>query len=267
MPTRVISLEDDRFGTAATVRYIAAAVPEATLTIYPSGGHIWLGYDAEVAAVIEAFVGCARHQIPSRGVPMKHYTTVLAAAGLLLARSVPGLSQGAAESAAVQRADAAMTALQQQLSARLLAEMSTGGPSAAVKVCRDEAQAITAKVAAEQGMEIGRTSHRLRNPANAARPWVAKLLPSYAGRKADEVGPQIVDLGERVGVVKPLPTQPLCLGCHGERSAMAPEVGEMIASAYPQDEATGFTAGEVRGLIWAEVPRESRGAREAPRTE
>lgn len=158
-------------------------------------------------------------------------------------------------SAAAQRGEAAMTALQRQLSARLMEELGRGGPEAAVKVCRDEAQQLTERVVAEQGIELGRTSHRLRNPANAPRPWVAKLLPAYAGRKADEVEPTVVDLGDRVGVVKPLPLQQLCLTCHGDRSAMAPEVRAMIERAYPEDEATGFALGEVRGLVWAEVPR------------
>jgi pimeloyl-ACP methyl ester carboxylesterase len=43
VPTLVISVEDDRFGTAATARDIAAAVPGARLVIYPTGGHVWVG--------------------------------------------------------------------------------------------------------------------------------------------------------------------------------------------------------------------------------
>lgn len=57
VPTLVISVEDDRFGTAATARDIATAVPDARLRIYPSGGHIWLGHDEDVAEEIEQFVG------------------------------------------------------------------------------------------------------------------------------------------------------------------------------------------------------------------
>lgn len=194
--------------------------------------------------------------------PLRVMGAVAALVAMPMAAAEPaGALPDPATVAAAQRAEAAMSALQRQLSARLLAEMGKGGPAAAVRVCRDEARAITDAVSAEQGIEIGRTSHRLRNPANAPRPWVAKLLPSYAGRQAAEVGPQTVDLGDRVGVVKPLPTQPLCLGCHGERSAIAPQVREMIASAYPADEATGFAVGEVRGLIWAEVPRGTPGAK------
>jgi pimeloyl-ACP methyl ester carboxylesterase len=55
-PTLVISAEDDRFGTAATARDIAAAVPRARLVVYPSGGHIWLGHHDEVADEVARFV-------------------------------------------------------------------------------------------------------------------------------------------------------------------------------------------------------------------
>jgi 2-hydroxy-6-oxonona-2,4-dienedioate hydrolase len=49
-------VEDDRFGTAATARDIAAAVPCAKLVIYPQGGHIWVGHDRELWTEVEAFV-------------------------------------------------------------------------------------------------------------------------------------------------------------------------------------------------------------------
>ncbi len=56
VPTLVISVEDDRFGTAATSRDIAASVPQARLVTYPSGGHIWLGHDDAVADEVAQFV-------------------------------------------------------------------------------------------------------------------------------------------------------------------------------------------------------------------
>lgn len=39
-PTLAVSLEDDRFGTAAAARHIAATVPGADLLMLPSGGHV-----------------------------------------------------------------------------------------------------------------------------------------------------------------------------------------------------------------------------------
>jgi pimeloyl-ACP methyl ester carboxylesterase len=55
-PTFAISVEDDRFGTARAARHIAASVPGARITIFPTGGHIWLGHDAELFDQVDAFL-------------------------------------------------------------------------------------------------------------------------------------------------------------------------------------------------------------------
>lgn len=56
VPTIILSCEDDLFGTAATARLMAERIPDADLTIYPSGGHIWLGRDDAIAAAVAAFI-------------------------------------------------------------------------------------------------------------------------------------------------------------------------------------------------------------------
>lgn len=43
VPTLIISVEDDLFGTAATARHLAATIPGAKLVLLKKGGHIWLG--------------------------------------------------------------------------------------------------------------------------------------------------------------------------------------------------------------------------------
>ncbi|WP_431297878.1 alpha/beta fold hydrolase [Tabrizicola sp. BL-A-41-H6] len=55
-PTLILSCEDDLFGTAATARLLAERIPGAELTIFPTGGHIWLGHDDDVADRIAEFV-------------------------------------------------------------------------------------------------------------------------------------------------------------------------------------------------------------------
>jgi len=57
VPTLILSCEDDLFGTAKTARLLADRIPGAELTIFPTGGHIWLGHDAEVADTISDFIG------------------------------------------------------------------------------------------------------------------------------------------------------------------------------------------------------------------
>ena len=55
-PTLAISLEDDFYLTADAARHIADTVPDARLIVYPQGGHVWVGRDAEMSAAIDAFL-------------------------------------------------------------------------------------------------------------------------------------------------------------------------------------------------------------------
>lgn len=55
VPTLLLSCEDDLFGTAETARRLSRRIPQAELTIWPDGGHIWLGHDTDVARKIAAF--------------------------------------------------------------------------------------------------------------------------------------------------------------------------------------------------------------------
>ena len=156
---------------------------------------------------------------------------------------------------ALARAEQGMNALQAGLLARLREQMTSGGPASAVSVCRDEAQAITARIAREQGIAMGRTSHALRNTANGAPAWASALVRDSAGSKAAAQGIRVFDLGDRVGVVRPIGLADMCASCHGAPSAMAPAIRDVIASAYPRDAAVGFVAGDLRGWMWAEVKK------------
>lgn len=59
-PTLVASLEDDFYRTIAPARAIAAAIPGARLLTYATGGHAFIGREADIFAEVEAFIG--RHQ-------------------------------------------------------------------------------------------------------------------------------------------------------------------------------------------------------------
>ncbi|WP_193743281.1 alpha/beta hydrolase [Sandarakinorhabdus sp. AAP62] len=56
VPTLAISMEDDRFETAAAARHIAASVQRAELIIYPTGGHIWIGRQDALFAAVDDFL-------------------------------------------------------------------------------------------------------------------------------------------------------------------------------------------------------------------
>lgn len=157
-----------------------------------------------------------------------------------------------------EKANEAIRVLQSGLVKALTAELEKGGPEGAVFVCRDEAQAITAKVSEETGITVGRTSHLLRNAANAPREWAKSIVEDGAGKKTSDVEAHTVDLGDKVGVLKPINTLGLCTNCHGQAEEIAPEVRNALDETYPTDRAVGFSVGDLRGWMWAEVGKETQ---------
>jgi len=125
------------------------------------------------------------------------------------------------------------------------------GPLNAISVCKDQAPQIAASLSID-GVQMGRTSHRLRNPENSAPEWVDRVLQAYLGEDQDRE-PRLVRLqNDRLGYVEPIATQPLCLACHG--NTLSPDLAVLIREEYPEDEATGFSEGDLRGVFWVEYP-------------
>lgn len=137
-----------------------------------------------------------------------------------------------------------------ELKEALLAGLAEG-PMAAIGACKLEAPRIAAAISID-GVEVGRASHRLRNPGNSPPEWVMPVMREYlADAKARE--PRSMDLpGGKVGYVEPILMQPICLTCHGD--IQDPALGAQIAEEYPEDQATGFELGELRGVFWATFP-------------
>jgi len=156
---------------------------------------------------------------------------------------------------AVARGEAAMEALRNKLFARLNELIVQGGPVSAIQVCRSEAPRIAKEIGEAHRVEIGRTSFRLRNPSNAPRAWAASHVSAAAGKKGGEVEPAVFDLGDRLGLLRPIAVMPMCTRCHGAVDGIDPEVRAELGRLYPQDQATGFAPGDLRGFIWVEVKK------------
>jgi hypothetical protein len=130
-----------------------------------------------------------------------------------------------------------------------------GGPAGAIEACRVEAPGI-ADALSTDGVRMGRSSHKLRNPANVPPDWLAPLMQDWAdtGIRADDTGQlqgAVVELpGDRYGYAEPVFAQPLCLACHGKE--LHPDVAARIGELYPEDQATGFDAGDFRGVFFVE---------------
>lgn len=157
---------------------------------------------------------------------------------------------------ATSAAEAAMDQVQKNLLSALSAKLAEGGPVAAVAACQSIAPSLTASIGAARGVDLGRTSFRLRNPQNAPRPWAAALVQAAAGKKAVAESIHYLDLGDRVGILRPIPVGAPCVACHGDAASFSPELKTTLAAAYPKDEAVGFSEGDLRGFFWAEVKKQ-----------
>jgi len=145
--------------------------------------------------------------------------------------------------------------LKRSLVGALTKAMGQGVP-AAIATCHSEAPALTAAVARE-GATIGRATRKPRNPRNAATGWQADALAQFesvvaAGKPlAGQTFARSLPDG-RIAYGEPLVIQELCLTCHG--AALAPEVAAELAARYPDDRATGYAVGDLRGVAWVELP-------------
>jgi hypothetical protein len=155
----------------------------------------------------------------------------------------------------IQRGDLVILSLQDAMLAELSRELDQGGPGLAIRACHIDATSVVYRIAKQEGLQVGRTSDRLRVPTNAPRPWAAPIVAQYAGKRAADVEGFAVDLGDRVGVLRPIPERPLCGACHGDRTKLDPRVRQELDERYPKDRALGFEPGEVRGWFWVEVPK------------
>lgn len=143
----------------------------------------------------------------------------------------------------------ATNALASELMGELSAALDEGGPAAGITVCREKAPEVAAEVASMYGVRIGRTSFKLRNPANQPPHWAEAHV---AAREEDPTyveGPE----GE-LGALLPIRLKAECQMCHGPVEQIDDTVMAAIEATYPQDEAVGFTEGDLRGWFWVEVP-------------
>ncbi len=141
-------------------------------------------------------------------------------------------------------------------------EIKKGGPEGAIGVCREKAPAM-AKAASEQtGWAIRRVSLKNRNPKAVPDAWEEAVLKDFDKRTAAGEKPTSLERGEVVmdgdkkvyRYMKALPTQDLCLQCHGTPDRLSPAVQARLKELYPADKAVGYGAAEIRGAITLKKP-------------
>jgi len=134
----------------------------------------------------------------------------------------------------------------------LQAAIKEGGLTNGIAVCNTVAPEIAAANSNDE-WQISRTSLRVRNPGNSATDWQEMQLKAMQEHPVKDGKPVEIwrvadaDTGKGFEYMRAIPTQKLCLGCHGK--SIDPAVQAGLNELYPQDKATGFSEGDLRGAF------------------
>lgn len=186
---------------------------------------------------------------------MSRLTLAAPAVAALLA--VPAMPAFADEHPWVADARNIATSMPPKMIDVLKEETRKGGPGNATAVCREKAPVMQKAVSDQSGWEIRRVSLRVRNPKSVPDDWERAVLEEFDRRAAAgesgatmEKSAVVVEGGKSVQrYMKALPTQALCMTCHGAPETLDADLAEQLRKLYPDDKAVGYRPGDIRGAI------------------
>ncbi len=154
------------------------------------------------------------------------------------------------------QARAAIKDMGEALKTALVTQIKAGGVASAIPVCQTIAPALAAEASNKHKMTVRRTALKVRNQSNKPDAFEARVLAEFVEKLAAGADAATLDHGETVTdngktmirYMKAIPTaaEP-CLACHG--SDLKDDVKAELSKLYPEDQATGFKAGDLRGAF------------------
>jgi len=183
--------------------------------------------------------------------------TRTSAAWAALALCAAAMPARAAEESWVVEARGVSTAVPPKLLAVLQAEIAKSGPEGAIAACQVQAPALARAASEQTGWSVKRVSLRNRNPKAVPDAWERAALEDFDRRAAAHEPAAKLERYEAVQedgktvwrYMRALPTGELCLACHGPVEQLSPAVKAKLAALYPEDRATGYRVGDIRGAM------------------
>ena len=144
---------------------------------------------------------------------------------------------------------------QGQLKPELKKGLQKGGPVHAIEVCHTKAPQIAHKLSQKTGWKINRVSLKSRGANATPDLWERTVLTSFNSKLADGANIKTLEQGAIIEVggqktfryMKAIPTGDVCLKCHGTK--VSENVKQALHKLYPNDQATGFSKGQIRGAF------------------
>src|SRR6266545_139070 len=174
--------------------------------------------------------------------------------GWFLAPAASGSPQGkqnARVEPALKQARQVAGELTDKVRSLLLTELEKGGYDSAVRVCSEVAQNVTQEFNRETGHSARRVSMGYRNAKDIPDSYESqKREKKLAGEYYEVVREQGRDY---LRYLKPIVASKMCLNCHGQPDQISPQVMAVLKEKYPNDRATGYREGDLRGAVSVKI--------------
>ena len=134
------------------------------------------------------------------------------------------------------------------LSGELEKAVKKGGLVNALAYCNTKALPLTDSLSSLYNVDIKRTSLKFRNPENKPTEREREILNQYELTKENGqlLQAMIGNVDDGKSFYAPIIMQAACIKCHGEKSNIS--VYDSILDLYPEDLATGYIQGDLRGM-------------------
>lgn len=148
----------------------------------------------------------------------------------------------------LKKGDTITNRVQKLLLTNVMLAMKAGGPGNAITFCNVHALALTDSLTSEYNCLIHRVSDKYRNPANIPTVNDLEILAAMSSAKA--MKPLVVSEDGQIVYYRPIKiVMPSCLRCHGSAGKeIDTKTLDIIREKYPNDLATGYKEGDLRGL-------------------
>ena len=148
----------------------------------------------------------------------------------------------------------------QKLGGILKAQLETVGTEQAILVCKQIAPAL-AKEYSNSMKIVNRVSLKNRNPSiGIPDTWETSVLKEFEEKNKDGNNTvlekyETLQSADRklFRYMRAIPTQSMCLQCHGKPEDIKPNVYARLLKEYPDDKAIGYNLGEIRGAVTIKI--------------
>lgn len=142
-----------------------------------------------------------------------------------------------------------------ELKKTLVEQMKSGGVGHAAKFCSVQASSVQEEASKKipGNITVARVTDRPRNFSNAADEVDLEVMRLFRD-DSEKQAPikRTLKSGNR-RYYMPIAIEAPCLSCHGATETLSEDILTILRAKYPNDKATEYKLGELRGLVRVEV--------------